>query len=109
MITLTESAANYIKTLLEKDPSNVGVKVGVKAAGCSGFSYTINLIGQQEQSMKVFECHGVRVFVDPSDLEYIKDTKVDYLNQGLNRRVVFINPQEVARCGCGESFAVSDK
>jgi len=109
MITLTEPAAEYIKTLLERDPSKRGLHIGVKKAGCSGMSYTMELIGVHDEPLLPFSQHGVTVFVSEKDLAFLNATQLDYINQGINKRILISNPQEVARCGCGESFAVSDK
>jgi iron-sulfur cluster assembly protein len=54
----------------------------------------------------VFESLGVKVIVDPKALVYLDGTEVDYAREGLNEGFKFTNPNEKARCGCGESFTV---
>ncbi len=53
-----------------------------------------------------FECHGVKIFVDPKSLAYIDGTELDFVREGLNEGFKFNNPRERDRCGCGESFRV---
>ena len=39
MITLTEEAAAHIRDALIKRNKGIGIRLGVKSSGCSGFSY----------------------------------------------------------------------
>ena len=105
-ISLTESAANRVRTFLATRGHGVGLRLGVRKTGCSGFAYVINYADSQEPSDVVFEDRGVRVFVDPSSLELIDGTVVDFVKQGLNEAFRFQNPNVKGECGCGESFSV---
>jgi iron-sulfur cluster assembly protein len=105
-ISLTESAANRVRTFLAARGHGVGLRLGVRKTGCSGFAYVINSADSQEPNDVVFEDRGVRVFVDPSSLELIDGTVVDFVKQGLNEAFRFQNPNVKGECGCGESFSV---
>ena len=105
-ISLTESAANRVRTFLATRGHGVGLRLGVRKTGCSGFAYVINYAESQEPSDVVFEDRGVKVFVDPESLPLIRGTTVDFVKQGLNEAFRFHNPNIKGECGCGESFNV---
>jgi iron-sulfur cluster assembly protein len=105
-ISLTDSAADRVRTYLDKRDDSVGLRLGVTATGCSGYSYVINYADQIEASDVVFEDKGVTVVVDPEALELIDGTEVDFVKNGLNEAFSFRNPNISGECGCGESFNV---
>jgi iron-sulfur cluster assembly protein len=105
-VSLTESAAQRVRTFLEKRGKGVGVRLGVKTTGCSGMAYTIEFADQIEDSDEVFEDRGVKVIVSPKSLVYLDGTELDFAKEGLNEGFKFNNPNEKDRCGCGESFTV---
>jgi iron-sulfur cluster assembly protein len=105
-IQLTESAATRIRTFLASRGHGVGLRLGVRKTGCSGFAYVVNYADGQQPDDVVFEDRGVRVFVDPGSLKLIDGTIVDFVKQGLNEAFRFRNPNVKGECGCGESFSV---
>ena len=105
-ISLTDRAAEHVKTYLEKRGKGVGVRVGVKTTGCSGMAYTIEFADQIEDEDHVFEDKGVKVIVNPKSIVYLSGTELDFAREGLNEGFKFTNPNEKDRCGCGESFSV---
>ena len=105
-ITITESAATRVKDFLDNRGKGLGLRVGVKTTGCSGMAYTIEFADQIDQDDTVFEERGVKIIVDPKCLMYLDGTELDFAKEGLNEGFKFINPNEKARCGCGESFSV---
>jgi iron-sulfur cluster assembly protein len=105
-ISLTESAANRVKTFLAARGHGVGLRLSVRRTGCSGFAYVINYADEVQADDKVFEDRGVKVFVDPGSLEMLDGTVVDFVKQGLNEAFRFRNPNVKGECGCGESFSV---
>jgi iron-sulfur cluster assembly protein len=105
-ISLTESAANRVKTFLSSRGHGVGLRLGVRKTGCSGFAYVINYADEVNPSDLIFEDHGVKVFVDPGSIKLIDGTVVDFVKQGLNEAFRFLNPNVKGECGCGESFSV---
>ena len=64
-ISLTESAANRVKTFLSTRGHGVGLRLGVRKTGCSGFAYVINYADEADPKDVMFEDRGVKVFVDP--------------------------------------------
>ncbi|MFK7794594.1 MAG: iron-sulfur cluster assembly protein IscA [Gammaproteobacteria bacterium] len=105
-ISLTDSAANRVKTFLEKRGKGVGVRLGVKTTGCSGMAYTIEFADAVEDTDTVFEENGVKILINPKSLVYLDGTELDFAKEGLNEGFKFNNPNEKDRCGCGESFTV---
>jgi iron-sulfur cluster assembly protein len=69
-------------------------------------AYTLEFVDQLEDTDTVFEDHGIKVIIDPKSLVYLEGTELDYTREGLNEGFKFSNPNEKARCGCGESFSV---
>lgn len=105
-ITLTESAANHICGQVEKNGKGIGLRVGVKKSGCSGFAYTLDIAQEVLESDQVFESHGAKVIVNEESLSFLDGTEIDYTKQGLGYAFKFNNPNVKNQCGCGESFAV---
>jgi iron-sulfur cluster assembly protein len=105
-ITLTESAAKHICNQIEKSGGGVGLRVGVKKSGCSGFAYTMDIAREVHESDKIFESHGAKVLVDVGSLPFLDGTELAYVKEGLGHVFKFNNPNVKDQCGCGESFAV---
>jgi iron-sulfur cluster assembly protein len=105
-ISLTQSAATRVRSFLEKRGSGVGLRIGVRKSGCSGWAYTIDYADTVEPDDVVFDREGVKVIVDNESLELIDGTEVDFVKDGLNEAFKFRNPNIKGECGCGESFTV---
>ncbi|MGD8525389.1 MAG: iron-sulfur cluster assembly protein IscA [Thioalkalispiraceae bacterium] len=105
-ITLTEVAADRVKSFLENRGKGEGLRLGVKTTGCSGMAYVLEFVDEIEETDKVFESNGVKIIVDPKSLIYIDGTELDYGKEGLNEGFKFNNPNVKDECGCGESFTV---
>ena len=83
-----------------------GLRVGVIGGGCSGLSYKLDFETQVRPHDQVLEMEGLKLFIDPQSLQFLRDTTLDF-SEGLNGRgFVFINPQATRTCGCGSSFSV---
>lgn len=106
-ILLTTSAAERVRTHLAQRGSGLGLRLGVKETGCSGFSYVINYAEEARPDDLVFEDQGVKVYVDRESLALLDGTRIDFVRQGLNETFRFENPNVKGECGCGESFTVS--
>ena len=64
-MTLTEAAVARIKSLLDAaDKPVIGIRVGVKAQGCSGMSYHVEYAEKELPFEEVVEDQGVRVLID---------------------------------------------
>ncbi len=105
-IVLTAAAAERVRTHLHKRGSGLGLRLGIKKTGCSGFAYVVNYADAIGPNDEVFDADGIKVIVDSASLPLIDGTIVDFVKQGLNEAFKFQNPKAKGECGCGESFSV---
>ena len=105
-IILTESAAKHIRTQLAKRGHGVGLRLGVKRVGCSGFAYTMAFADALGENDVAFESNGASVVIAREHLSYLEGTQVDFRREGLSEAFKFENPNVAATCGCGESFSI---
>jgi iron-sulfur cluster assembly protein len=108
MINVTENAATQIHKLIEKQhPEATGLRVGVKAGGCSGFEYVFEWEPAPRETDLIFDGpQGVRVWVDPRSHRILDGVTLDFEQNLLNRGFVFQNPKAKSTCGCGTSFSM---
>ena len=108
MIQLTDNASNQIVKLLAKhELPGGGLRVGIKAGGCSGFEYVFAWEASPKTTDQVFEgALGARIFVDPKSLRLLEGTVLDYDTSLLSKGFTLSNPQAKNTCGCGHSFSV---
>jgi iron-sulfur cluster assembly protein len=105
-ISITQAAADRVKNFLATRGRGLGLRLGVKSTGCSGYAYVVNYADELADGDVVFETGGVKIIVDRKSLSYIDGTEVDFVKQGLNEAFRFRNPNVRGECGCGESFTV---
>ena len=105
-IQLTENAAKQIKAQLAKRGHGLGLRVGVKTVGCSGYAYTYDYADEVRPDDQLFEAHDARIVVDAKSLEFLEGSTLDFVKEGLKQVFKFQNPNVDATCGCGESFSV---
>ena len=104
IISITNSAADHIRELLEKDSKEpIGIGINVETGGCSGSKYKFEYVYQKRELDEEVNDKGVRVFINPSAVLKIFGTKLDYMDEKIQSGFVFINPNEKGKCGCGES------
>ena len=104
-ITLTENAIDRAKEFLNNRGKGVGIRLGIKTTGCTGLSYVIEFADTINNEDQIFEQDGIKIIVDPKCMIYLDGSELDYTKEGLNEGFKFTNPNEKARCGCGESFS----
>ena len=100
---LTKQAAHVMLDRLQNRGSGLGIRVGVRTAGCSGYEYALEYVDSLNSDDTVFKNRGVNLIVDSKSLLYLSGTELDYQRQGLNEGFEFYNPNVKAACGCGES------
>ncbi len=106
-VTLTDAAANHVSGMLAKRGRGLGLRIGTKKSGCTGFAYVVDYADGLDDGDQVFESHGVKVIVDAASLGHIDGMEVDFVKQSLlNEGFEFRNPRVTNACGCGESFSV---
>ena len=108
-ITLTESAAKQIQSQLAKRGKGLGLRVGIKKVGCSGFAYTFDYADEVRAGDRTFEADNAKVVVDAESLSFLDGARLDFVKEGLKKMFKFENPNVDSTCGCGESFNVKEK
>ena len=104
VISVTERAAARVRELVEgNDKALIGVRVGVKNAGCAGMAYTLDPVETPNPADDVVSEHGVSVFVDPKAVLFLLGATMDFEATKFRTGFTFKNPNEVSACGCGES------
>ncbi len=107
ILTLTEAAAVRAKVILDAAEGPVaGLWIGVGEGGCSGKTYKMDYAREIGPNDQVVEDKGITLVIDPMAMLYLYGTEIDYEDKLLESGFVFRNPNETARCGCGESFSV---
>ncbi len=105
-VTVTSGAAKYIRAQIAKHEGAMGMRVGIKESGCSGFMYVVDYVDQPTEDDVLVEVEGAPIVIAKQHLSLLAGTEIDYIQQGLNKLLHFRNPNAEAECGCGESFSV---
>lgn len=107
LMTLSDRAVTQIKTLLEKrERPALGLRLGVKTRGCSGYQYTVEYAETSQGQDEVVTAKGITLFIDPAAVLFFIGCEMDFVQDKLTSGFTFQNPNEKGRCGCGESFHV---
>lgn len=107
MVTLTPTATEEVKRLIEKEQKpNRALRLGVKGGGCSGMSYLMGLDeATPKQDDQFFEQAGIKILIDAKSHLYLDGMMVDYKQEGImSGGFEFNNPNAKKSCGCGTSF-----
>jgi iron-sulfur cluster assembly accessory protein len=106
-VSMTSPAIAYAQQQLADIPDAKGLRFGIKASGCSGWSYQLApALTVNEDDIEVHLAENLTLFIDADSLDYVHGTTIDFVQQGLNRQFRFDNPNVESECGCGESFTV---
>jgi iron-sulfur cluster assembly accessory protein len=106
LLTVTPAAAEHFRRSMAGGES-AGVRISVRESGCTGFKYVVEVTDDgAEGDLRLELENGVRLYLDPAALSFLRGTEIDYTREGVNRSLKFNNPNVVAECGCGESFSV---
>lgn len=105
-ITMSDSAAQRVRTFLNHRGKGLGLRLGVRTSGCSGMAYVLEFADEANDDDVIFEDKGVKVIIDSKSLVYLDGTELDFVKEGLNEGFKFNNPNVSSECGCGESFTV---
>jgi iron-sulfur cluster assembly accessory protein len=105
LINVTEAAASKIKDLLaEESKAESGLRVFVQGGGCSGFQYGLMIEENGGVGDQTFESNGIKLYVDPVSLSYLKGAEVDFVDTITGGGFTIKNPNATSTCGCGQSF-----
>ena len=106
MITLTEIAAKKVAGLLADRPNQIGLRLGVRGGGCSGFTYFLEFAKGATDRDRELESHGIKLIVDSKSYLYLMGVEVDFKDDLTGSGFKFNNPNARRTCGCGESFSI---
>ena len=107
VLSLTPAAVDRVRHLVASQGAGAaGIRIGVRTAGCSGLTYTMEFANEIAPHEDVIEAGGVKVVIDPKAVMYLIGTEMDFVEDKLGASFQFRNPNEAGRCGCGESFTV---
>ena len=105
-IQLTDKAAVHVKQMLDKRREGIGLRLGTRKSGCSGYAYVVDYADHVTDEDCMFESNGVKIVVDTASLPHLNGMTIDYVQTNvLNSGFEFINPNVSDSCGCGESIA----
>jgi iron-sulfur cluster assembly protein len=108
-LRLTEAAAEQMRVAMAgASKPVVGVRIGLKNAGCAGMTYTMDYAEQQNPLDEVVEDKGIRILIDPKAILFLIGTEMDFVRDKMQARFVFNNPNQTSACGCGESVALKE-
>lgn len=105
-VTLTETAALRVAEILKSEPAGSALRVGVDGGGCSGFQYTYAITQDRSDEDFVLARDGAVVVIDPVSLDFLKGSRIDFIDNLMGRMFKIDNPAATSSCGCGASFAV---
>jgi len=104
-ISLTPAATRRVRSFMDRD-GGLGLRLGVRKTGCSGWAYTVELARSIDADDVVFEQDDVRVVVNHDSLSFLDGSTIDFVSEGLGSTFRFENPNVTDECGCGESFTI---
>lgn len=105
-VTLTENAIEHVKSMLHKRGGGIGLRVGTRKSGCTGYAYEVDYADEVSDGDHVFESGDIKVVVGDSDMAFLDGMTIDFVRQNmLNQGFEFINPNVKDECGCGESVS----
>ena len=108
VMRITDAAAQRVREIIENSEKPiVGVRVGVKNAGCAGMSYSMDFAEDVGRFDEVVDDKGVKILVDPKAVMFLLGTEMDYRIEKMSAGFVFNNPNQTSACGCGESVAIT--
>jgi iron-sulfur cluster assembly protein len=106
-VDLTETAVRSIKRLLDENGmKGFGLRYGLQGGGCSGYTYLLEFEEEPQPEDEVFAFDGVRVFMNPLHIEYLRGSVIDYSDTLMGAGFQIKNPNVKRQCGCGSSFDV---
>ena len=109
LLTITDAAADRVRSLMNDTNSEViGIRIGIKTAGCSGMKYNVEYATDTKPFEEKIISKDIVICIDPAAIMFLIGSEMDYKEEKFSSGFEFSNPNEIARCGCGESFTVAE-
>jgi len=107
-VSVTQPAVEHFRRQLQNHPDAKAIRLSVKRSGCTGYMYVVDLVQEaREGDLRLTLDDQVELLIDAQSLSIVSGTQIDYVSEGLNRQLKFLNPNAKDYCGCGESFSVN--
>ncbi len=107
IVNITDNAAKRAKLLINNNSHIAGLRISISQGGCSGMTYEVNLTEKINQDDEVIEKDGISFIIDPGAIMFLLGSTIDWKEEKFKQGFTFVNPNETARCGCGESFSTN--
>jgi iron-sulfur cluster assembly accessory protein len=110
MVTVTDTAAQKIRELMDSEPEGevAVLRIAVQGGGCSGFQYALGFDRGPQDGDNEVEVNGVRIVIDPFSAPYLTGSEIDFVDQLMGAGFAINNPNVQAACGCGSSFQAKE-
>jgi iron-sulfur cluster assembly accessory protein len=105
-VEVTESAARRIAEVSALEGPGMMLRISVTGGGCSGFQYNFTFDNAQADDDLVIEREGAKVLIDSTTLEYMRGSRIDFVDELVGSAFKISNPNASSSCGCGSSFSV---
>lgn len=107
-VSVTPAAVEHFQRQLSRNENARAVRLSVKESGCTGYMYVVDLVDSaRDDDFRYSPAEGLELYIDRKSLPIVSGTEIDYVTQGVNRQLKFLNPNAQDECGCGESFNVN--
>lgn len=106
-INITKEAVSKAKELIEADTNSIGLRIEIQKGGCSGMTYNVLQADKVNEQDEVVKKDGVIFIISPNAILFIIGCTIDWKQEKFKNGFTFENPNETARCGCGESFSIN--
>lgn len=105
-ISVTERASRRVAAILAREPAGAMLRVTVSGGGCSGFQYAFDIDSARAADDLAIERDGIIVLVDPVSLDFLKGSRIDFVDDLIGQSFKIDNPNATSSCGCGTSFSI---
>ena len=105
-LELSEAAIQQMHNLVKskENPSDAAIRISISTKGCSGLSYSFDIVDCAEPSDQKYFIKDLNIYIDSKALIFICGTRIDFVEDKISAGFVFNNPNEKGKCGCGKSF-----
>ena len=108
LVEVTPAACEHFRRQLAASSDARGVRLSVKESGCTGFMYVLDLAAEAgSDDVHLPLADDLELWLDPASVAVIRGTRIDFVTEGVNRQLAFLNPNAKDYCGCGESFSIN--
>lgn len=105
-ITISLDAVNHIQSLLDKRGFGLGLRIGIKKSGCSGYAYQLDFVDNPTEEDQTIAVHGINIYINKSDLPVLSGLELGLKTDKFVTEFTFNNNNVTGACGCGKSFTI---